>query len=206
LPDDHERESADAGWRTWANAVTVLRLALIPVYLGLLFDTGHRALSAWLLVSLGGTDWIDGWIARRFNQTSTVGKILDPTADRVLVATGIVSVALAGGVPWWFASLTLLREVLVSVLTVILALLGATRIDVLWWGKVSTFILMGAFPLFLLTSNAHHSALLGWQSVLRPITWVFATVGLVLAWVVFMGYVGPARKALVRGRAARRVG
>jgi len=198
--------SADAGWKTWANAVTLLRLALIPVFVWLLFGTGHRAAAAWLLASLGATDWIDGWIARRFHQTSIVGKVLDPTADRILVATGIICVAIAGGVPWWFAGITLFREILVSVLTLTLAAMGAERIDVLWWGKVSTFVLMGAFPLFLLTSNAHHVVLASWQEFLRPVTWALGSFGLVLAWVVFFGYVRPARRALTRGRAARRVG
>ena len=194
----------DAGWRTWANLVTLVRLALIPVFVWLLFSTHHRALAAWLLAVLGATDWIDGFLARRLHQTSTIGKIIDPTADRILVMVGLISVAVAGGVPWWFAGVTLVREVLVSVLTVVLAALGATRIDVLWWGKVSTFALMTTFPLFLLTTNAHPGPLEAWQQVVRDITWVVGVGGLGLAWVVFFGYVKPATRALAQGRAARR--
>jgi cardiolipin synthase len=196
---------SDAGWRTWPNLVTLIRLGLIPVFLWLLFSTNHRALAAWLLAALGATDWIDGWLARTLNQTSTVGKVLDPTADRILVMVGLVAVAQAGGVPWWFAGITLVREVLVSVVTVVLALMGAARIDVLWWGKVSTFMLMSAYPLFLLTTNPHHGALLSWQHVLRDVTWVLGLSGLALAWVVFFGYVRPASRALAAGRAVRRM-
>jgi len=196
---------ADAGWRTWPNLVTLIRLALIPVFLWLLFSTNHRALAAWLLAVLGATDWVDGWLARTLHQTSTVGKVLDPTADRILVMVGLVAVALAGGVPWWFAGITLVREILVSVLTVVLAALGAARIDVLWWGKVSTFMLMATYPLFLLTTNPHHAALATWQTVVRDVTWVYGVAGLTLAWIVFFGYIKPASRALSTGRAARRV-
>lgn len=200
-----EDEVVDAGWRTWPNAVTLVRLALIPVFWWLLFGTGHRAIAAWLLATLGATDWIDGWLARRLHQTSTVGKILDPTADRILVMAGLIGVALAGGVPWWYAGATLVREVLVSLLTVALAAMGAARIDVLWWGKVSTFMLMVSYPLFLLTSNAHRVAASQWQHLLREATWVYGVAGLVLAWIVFFGYIGPAARALARGRATRHV-
>jgi cardiolipin synthase (CMP-forming) len=200
-----ESDVGDAGWRTWANLVTLVRLGLIPVFWWLLFSTDHRAIAAWLLGFLGATDWIDGWLARRLRQTSTVGKVLDPTADRILVMVGLIAVALAGGVPWWFAGATLVREVLVSVLTLALAALGAARIDVLWWGKVSTFMLMVTYPLFLLTTNPHHAPATGWQHLVREITWVYGLVGLALAWIVFFGYVGPASRALSAGRAARTV-
>ncbi len=198
-------DEASAGWRTWPNLITVVRLALLPVFLWLLFDTGHRAEAAWLLGALGATDWVDGFVARRLNQVSTVGKVLDPVADRVLMMTGLIAVAAAGGVPWWFALATLAREVLVSGLTIVLALLGAARIDVLWWGKVSTFMLMVSYPLFLLTTNAHHAPLAGWQHVVRDVTWVYGVCGLILAWIVFFGYVKPASRALATGRAARRL-
>jgi cardiolipin synthase len=174
--------------------------------LWLLFGTGHRAIAAWLLATLGATDWIDGFLARRLSQVSNIGKILDPVADRLLVIVGLLGVAAAGGVPWWFAGTTLARELIVSVMTVTLAALGASRIDVLWWGKVSTFALMTTFPLFLLTTNDHHAPLAAWQHVVRDATWVVGLSGLALAWVVLAGYVRPALNALRVGRSARRVG
>lgn len=197
--------TTDAGLWTWANLVTIVRLALLPVFFWLLFATGHRALAAWLLGVLGATDWIDGYLARRFHQVSNVGKIMDPVADRVLVVAGLLAVAGAGGVPWWFALATLGREVIVSLLTVTLAALGAARIDVLWWGKVSTFALMTSFPLFLLTSNAHGITPASWQQPARDACWVIGVMGLTLSWLVLAGYVAPARRALRDGRAARRV-
>jgi len=199
------QDLGDAGWRTWPNLVTVVRLALLPVFMWLLFTTDHRAESAWLLAFLGATDWIDGFLARRLHQVSEVGKVIDPVADRILVIAGLLSVAAAGGVPWWFALVTLARELIVSILTVVLAALGAARIDVLWWGKVSTFALMTTFPLFLLTTNPHHAALEGWQHVVRDACWVIGLLGLTLSWIVLFGYVRPALDALRAGRQGRRI-
>ncbi|MGH9021299.1 MAG: CDP-alcohol phosphatidyltransferase family protein [Acidimicrobiales bacterium] len=199
-------DEADAGWRTWANLVTAVRLAFIPVFVWLLFDTGHRAVAAWLLATLGATDWVDGFLARRLGQVSKLGKVLDPVADRLLVITGLIAVAAAGAVPWWFAGTTLAREVIVSGVTLGLAAAGAARIDVLFWGKVSTFALMTTFPLFLLTSNDHHARLAAWQSDVRDACWVIGLFGLSLAWVVLAGYVRPALAALRAGRAGRRLG
>ena len=198
-------DGEDAGWWTWPNLITLVRLAVLPVFLWLLFTTDHRAEAAWMLAALGATDWIDGFVARQLHQVSNVGKIIDPVADRILVITGLIAVAAAGGVPWWFAVLTLVRELIVSMLTLLLVALGATRIDVLWWGKVSTFALMTAFPLFLLTSNPHHASLVAWQHVLRDATWAIGALGLALAWIVLVGYVKPAMAALRTGRQGRRI-
>jgi cardiolipin synthase len=198
-------EASDAGWWTWPNLVTAFRLVLIPVFVWLVFGTDHRAIAAWLLATLGATDWIDGFLARRLHQVSNVGKIIDPVADRILVITGLLCVAGAGGVPWWFASATLTRELIVSLLTVVLAALGAARIDVLWWGKVSTFALMVSFPLFLLTTNPHHAPLTTWQHDVRTACWCIGLAGLVLAWIVLIGYVRPALNALRTGRQARKI-
>lgn len=198
-------EVDDAGWWTWPNLVTAVRLAMLPVFWWLLFATGHRAVAAWLLAILGATDWVDGFLARRLHQVSNVGKVIDPVADRILVMVGLVAVALAGAVPWWFAGLTLAREIIVSLVTVGLAALGATRIDVLWWGKVSTFALMTTFPLFLLTSNAHHGTLASWQTWTRGACWAIGALGLSLSWLVLAGYVRPAIAALRHGRRGRAI-
>lgn len=199
-------QTSDAGWRTWPNLITAVRLALLPLFFWLLFDTNHRAIAAWLLAALGATDWIDGFVARRWHQVSNVGKILDPVADRILVISGLLCVAAAAGVPWWFALTTLARELFVSILTLVLASMGAARIDVLWWGKVSTFSLMTSFPLFLLTTNPHHAALQPWQHTARDACWVIGLMGLTLSWIVLFGYVKPALRALRTGRQARRFG
>ena len=86
----------ERGWATWPNAVTAVRLALLPVYVYLVLATDHWAVAAWLLATLGATDWVDGFLARRWHQVSSVGKILDPVADRLLVMTGVLTIALVG--------------------------------------------------------------------------------------------------------------
>jgi cardiolipin synthase len=184
---------------TVPNLITLVRLACIPVFLWLLFGLREQTAAAILLALLGATDWVDGYVARRFNQVSTFGKVLDPTADRLLVGTAVISVMAYGAVPLWFGIATIAREVLVSVMVVLLASLGAARIDVLWVGKAGTFGLMFAYPTFLL---AYGGA--GWQAPITVIAYVTGITGLVLAWIAAGSYIGPARKALREGRAARR--
>jgi cardiolipin synthase len=151
------------------------------------------------LAALGATDWIDGFVARRYHQVSTLGKVIDPVADRALVATAVISILVYGAVPLWFGLATIAREVLVSAMVLLLAALGAARIDVLWVGKAGTFGLMFAYPTFLLGfGNA------GWQEPVRIIAWITGIVGLTLAWIAAGSYITPARQALRDGRAARR--
>ena len=196
-PPEGEEAGADR-ILTVPNAITAGRLACVPVFVWLLFGDHHQTAAAILLAVLGATDWVDGFVARRFHQVSTVGKVLDPTADRVLVATAVISVIVAHAVPLWFGVLTLTREVLVSAAVLLLASLGAERIDVLWVGKAGTFGLMFAYPTFLL---AHGHA--GWQHPIEIVAWLSAVPALVLAWIAAAAYIPLSRRALARGRANR---
>jgi cardiolipin synthase len=184
---------------TAPNVITLVRLLCIPVFLWLLFGLHHQTFAAVLLAALGATDWVDGHVARRYGQVSTLGKVLDPTADRLLVATAVIAVIVHGAVPLWFGLATLVREVLVSLMVVLLAALGAARIDVLWVGKAGTFGLMFSYPAFLLSYGTAT-----WQGPVRVIAWVTGLVGLGLAWIAAASYVAPARTALREGRSARR--
>ncbi len=186
---------------TAPNVITLVRLLCIPVFIWLLFGLHRQTASAVLLALLGATDWVDGFVARRYHQVSTLGKVLDPTADRLLVGTAVISVMVYGAVPLWFGLATIVREVLVSAIVVLLAVLGAARIDVLWVGKAGTFGLMFAYPAFLLGDGTAT-----WQEPVRAIAWVTGLIGLALAWWAAASYVGPARRALRAGRAARRAG
>ena len=101
---------------TIPNLLSLIRLACVPLFLWLLFGRDNRYGAAWLLAGLGATDWVDGYIARRFNQVSTLGKILDPAADRILLGVGVVAILIDGSVPAVArVSPTIVREILVSV-------------------------------------------------------------------------------------------
>jgi cardiolipin synthase len=193
--DDTGAESAVL---TLPNLVTAIRLALIPVYLWLVFAEHRYLPAAYLLAALGCTDWIDGQLARRLHQVSALGKVLDPVADRLLVLSAVISVAWVGAVPIWFAVATLAREVIVSVVVVVLASMGAKRIDVLFIGKMGTFALMMSYPAFL---GGYGTAT--WQEYMRGFAWITGIFGLICAWAALFSYVAPAREALRAGRAAR---
>ncbi|HEV7761834.1 MAG TPA: CDP-diacylglycerol--glycerol-3-phosphate 3-phosphatidyltransferase [Acidimicrobiales bacterium] len=183
---------------TLPNFITIVRLACLPVFLWLLFGQEDRAAAAWLLAALGITDWIDGYLARHLGQTSELGKILDPVADRLLFFVGAGGILIDGSVPVWFAVVVLARELLVAGATLMLAAMGAKRIDVTWWGKAGTFGLMVAFPLFL----ASHSDL-SWEGIADDLAWIAAIPGLAFSLYAAASYVPIARRALAEGRAAR---
>lgn len=184
---------------TVPNALSLGRLLCVPVFLWLLFGRDNRVGAATLLAVLGATDWVDGYIARRFNQVSTVGKVLDPTADRILLVVGIVAILVDGSVPVVVAALAIFREVTVSVAVLALAALGARRIDVSWAGKCGTFGLMMAFPIFLVANDPGVPA----EGLLRALAWACAVVGLAFSYWSLFAYVPVGRSALREGRALR---
>jgi cardiolipin synthase len=195
------RGASDAGVDrvlTVPNVVTAARLAAVPVFLWLLFDVQSRVAAAGLLAVLGATDWVDGWLARRLGQVSTVGKVLDPVADRVLIGVGVAAIMVDGSVPLWLGAVVLAREALVSAAVLVLAALGAARIDVVWVGKAGTFGLMVAFPLFL---TAGPSA--SWSNPALVAAWVCAVPALALSWYAAGTYIPLARAALADGRPGR---
>lgn len=188
-------------WRddvvTVPNAISLARLACIPVFVWLLIGRDQPIAAAALLSVLGATDWVDGWIARRFDQVSEIGKILDPTADRLMFLVAIVTMLVDDRVPVWFAVVTLVREVLISVAALVLGALGARRIDVTWWGKTSTFGLMFAFPLFLVGA-----ADVVWSDIAQTLAWIIGVPSLALHWYAAWGYIPAGLTALREGRAA----
>jgi cardiolipin synthase len=151
-----------------------------------------------LLAFLGVTDFLDGWIARHYDQASNLGKVLDPVADRVLFFVSAGAILIDGSVPTWFAVIVLVRETLVAAATLVLAAMGARRIDVTWYGKAGTFGLMFAFPLFLTASST-----VSWADTAEVLAWVAAIPGLALSLYSAALYIPTARRALAEGRADR---
>lgn len=183
---------------TVPNALTFVRLLCLPVYLWLLLGMDDRVAAAALLALLGATDWADGYIARHFNQISNLGRVLDPVADRMLFFVGVGGILAVGGAPRWFSVIVLVREALVGGAAVLLAALGAARIDVTWFGKAGTFCLMFAFPLFLAGSSDSY-----WAAGFENLAWLAAIPGLTLSIYAAVSYVPIGVRALREGRVAR---
>lgn len=183
---------------TWPNLITVLRLLCIPLFVWLLFARDDRFNAALLLGGLGATDWVDGYLARKLNQTTELGKILDPTADRLLFLVGIVALLIDGSVPVWFGVVALVREVAVAAAALILGAFGARRIDVTWLGKCATFLLMFAFPFFLASVAGRGS-----DPIFGALAWMVGVPGLILSYYTLAQYVPMGRRALTEGRDAR---
>jgi cardiolipin synthase len=194
---DTARPGRGNGILTIPNLVTVVRLACVPLFCWLLFGRDDRTAAAWLLAALGCTDWVDGYLARRLHQVSELGKVLDPTADRILLGTVVISLLIDGSVPAIVAWGVLIREVLVSAAVLALAAAGAKRIDVQWAGKAGTLALMVAFPLFMMSEPGP------WGRPAEIIAWGFAVPGLALSWYAAATYVPLARRALRDGRTER---
>jgi cardiolipin synthase (CMP-forming) len=189
---------ADHGVLTLPNLISIGRLLCVPLFLWLLLVRDSEVAAALLLGVLGATDWVDGWIARHFDQASEVGKVLDPTADRVLLVVAGVALVVDGALPLWVGIVVLAREVVISVAVLALAAGGARRIDVQWSGKAGTLALMFALPGFLLAD-----AVSGLRVPILAVTWVFTIGGLMLSYYAALAYVPLARAALREGRASK---
>jgi len=180
---------------TIPNAITFARLLCIPVFLWLLFGREDRFLAALLFGALGATDWVDGYLARRLDQGSKLGKLLDPTVDRLLFLVGGMAMIIDGAVPLWFFVAVLTREILVSVAALFLAARGVTDLDVTWWGKTATFGMLFALPVFLATSGGEWFDL---ASFGRVLAWGIGVPSLILSWYTLAEYLPLARAALAR--------
>ncbi len=184
---------------TVPNGITCARLLCIPLFLWLLFAQEDRATAAWLLGIVGATDWVDGYAARHLHQVSELGKVLDPTADRLVFIICGGAILIDGSVPTWFGVAVLVREVVVGATLAALTLFfGMKRFDVKWVGKAGTFALMFAMPAFLLSASDSQVA-----DAARVVAWGTGLPGLVLAYYSAATYVPEARRALREGRHAR---
>jgi len=186
---------------TIPNVISVVRLLLIPVFLWLLWKPDSQpVVAAVLLAFLGATDWIDGYIARHFDQGSELGKILDPTADRALLIAAAVALLTQDlstpvNIMLW---VVLGREIVIGAATISLGLAGARRIDVVWAGKAGTLAIMFALPLFLAADAVDNGSLL-----LNFLGWCFAIGGIAMGYFAALRYVPAARAALRDGRGDR---
>jgi len=194
--DAPERARGTSGFlddvATIPNAITLVRLLLLPVFLWLLFAQEERAAAAFLLGGIGATDWVDGYIARRYDQVSEFGKMFDPTVDRLLFFVAVTAIMIDGSMPIWFGVILLAREVIVGgMMAIATVIYKIPRIEVTFTGKLATFLLMFAVPGFLLGSSDFPGADLFWI-----LSWILGIPGLVLSLWTGIAYISKIRDGL----------
>jgi cardiolipin synthase (CMP-forming) len=135
--------------RTVPNAVTLVRLVLMPVCAYLL-GTGRYGWGLALTAVVGSTDWVDGWLARRFGQVSRVGQLLDPLADRLLIASVAIALVIRGVLPWPAAALLVARDLVLLAGWPLLKRRGIEPPEVILLGKAATLVLLLALPVLTL--------------------------------------------------------
>lgn len=181
---------------TIPNIISMFRFVLVPVFAWLIL-AGHDVAAILVLVVAGLTDWLDGVLARRLNQVTVLGRLMDPVADRLYIAVTLVGLAVRDFIPWWLVAVIVLRELLLVLLQSALRARGYGFLHVHMAGKAATFALMYAFPLLLLGTLG--GAVGYWATVLG---WAFALWGVGLYWVAAGIYTAQTVHVLRRAVAA----
>jgi cardiolipin synthase len=183
--------SASTAVFTVPNVISFARILAIPVYWWLIVRAETTTAGLIVFILVVATDWVDGYVARRTGRVSELGKVLDPVADRLAIASGLVALVIRGVFPLWAAVLILVRDA--STLLIGSALLAAWRIrlDVRFLGKIATFTLMGAIP-----GIAWGNLGLPLSDVTLACGWVAFVVGIVEYYVAAGLYVADLRRAV----------
>lgn len=174
---------------TLPNAISFARILAVPYFVWLLLVADEVAVAGFLLLGIGATDWMDGFLARRLGQVSKLGKMLDPVADRLAIVAAVLAGLAAGILPVWLVGGLLVRETIVAAMAVWLFLVHRETIAVRWTGKLATLLLYLAIPAFYVAA-AGVSA-----SVLNPVAVALGGVGLGMYWAVVVSYVADVRQA-----------
>ncbi len=161
---------------TVPNVLSFFRLALVPVFLVLVIE-GYDVLALIVLVISSATDYLDGVLARRLNQVTRLGQLLDPAADRFFIFATLIGLAVRGIVPWWLFAVIVGRDVLLVVIGIVLANFGYGPLPVHHIGKIATFCLFYALPI-LMIGQAFPAV----DYISSPIGWAFALWGAFLYW------------------------
>jgi cardiolipin synthase len=175
---------------TVPNALSFVRILLIPVFVALLAGEGTRLGGFLLMAAVLATDWVDGVVARRTGQVTELGKLLDPFADRLAMVAALVTLVVLELFPLWAALLVVVRDVVVAGAGVYLLRKGI-RIDVRMLGKYATFTLMWGIPMI-----AWGNAGLPLDDLLLVLGWVWFPVGVVEYYAVTVSYARDVREAL----------
>ena len=176
---------------TIPNAISALRLLGVPVFVWLVIGLHADWWALGLLMASGITDWADGFLARRLNQISTLGSVLDPVADRLYILAVVVGLAWRDFVPWWMVVVLPLRDLLLWTLVPFLRSRGFSALPVHYLGKAATFCLLYAFPL-LFVARGHGTV----STVAEVLGWAFAVWGIALYWCAGVIYALQVRRLL----------
>lgn len=161
---------------TVPNVLSMLRLLMVPVFL--VFVARGDDIAALVVLAVSSiTDYLDGFIARRFNQMTRLGKVLDPAADRLFIFAALVGLAIRGVLPWWLVAVVVARDVVLIVVAVVLANHRYGPLPVHHLGKLATFCLLYAFPLLMLGQAVPAVA-----PIADPLGWAFGLWGAFLYW------------------------
>ena len=171
----------DTLW-TLPNLFTLLRLLCLPLFLYLLLVRDNRAAAALLLGGLGATDWIDGYVARRFDQASKLGRVLDPIADRLAMIAVAVTLVIAGVVHWLYLAALVVPDAVLLVLTLSL-FHGHPDLPVSVVGKVRTGLLLLGTPMLVLSRLDT-----GFSDGLFVAAWIVLGLGLLGHWIAAYNY------------------
>jgi cardiolipin synthase len=185
--------------RVWTvpNLISVARLAGVPVFLWLVLGPRSTFADWWavgLLIAAGLSDWLDGKIARALGQTSRLGQLLDPAADRLYIVATVIALAVRGIIPWWLVIALGVREVVMAVVLLIVRRHGWGSLQVSFVGKAATLALLYAFPLLFLGAHATSYA-----EAARVAGWAFAIWGSALYWCSGYLYIVQARRLIAAG-------
>lgn len=161
---------------TVPNVLSFIRLLLVPVFF-VLIVTGQVFLALIVLVFSSLSDFVDGYVARRFGQITRLGQLLDPAADRLFIFAALVGLTISGILPLWFVCVIVARELALAVVGIVLASHGYGPLPVHHLGKTGTFLLYYALPIILIAA-----AFPIVESVAKPIGWAFAVWGAFLYW------------------------
>ena len=176
---------------TIPNLLSFLRILLIPVFVALIVHEPTTTAGLLLFGAVVATDWVDGWVARRTGQVSELGKVLDPTADRLAIAAGLIALVVRDVFPLWAALLILVRDVAILIVGGTVLATRHVRLEVRFIGKVATFMLMLAIPMI-----AWGNLGLPLDDAALVVGWTSFAVGIVEYYIAAGAYVGDIRRAL----------
>ena len=181
MPDSDQPTPSDR-IVTIPNLLSLVRLALIPLFVGFLLTKQDPAALATLLAA-SVTDFLDGYLARRLNQVTKLGAVLDPIVDRLCIVAAVLGLAFRGILPWWLVLVVFARDIALLVVAGVLATHNVPIVPVSRVGKLATALLLAALPVLVCAAAVPVTA-----AALLPIGLVMSIIGATLYWAAGIGY------------------